>query len=363
MRVSLLDRDARTAALITYAIWYLVWLTYAASELIAGRTAFLAEAPADIVAVFAVATIAYGLYPLTQLTGGYKGYGRWALLFGAVFAAAFLQSLVNLAENLALGVVPSLDEAHHAAIRERFARNFRDHVYLCFANFATLAVLVELRRKNAVEVRAARAEAAVEHARLVALRLQLNPHFLFNALNALSSLVVLKRTEEAEEMLERLVDFLRASLAADPDEMVPLEDEAAAIDAYLAIEAVRFGDRMLVEMVLAPQTERAAVPSFILQPLVENAVKYGVARSRRPVTVRLQARGEDGWLILSVDDDGDDLPPVPAPAEKRGGMGVGLANVRARLAALYGGTASFEKDRIDGRYTVTLRLPLRILPD
>jgi hypothetical protein len=133
------------------------------------------------------------------------------------------------------------------------------------------------RSSEANAARAAEAETAAAKAQSAALRLQLNPHFLFNTMNSISSLVSLDRKGEAEEMIERLCDFLRGSLNSDPMEDVPLCQEIDAIDAYLSIEATRFGERLKIDIDVAPDTVEAAVPNFILQPFVENAIKHGVS--------------------------------------------------------------------------------------
>lgn len=133
------------------------------------------------------------------------------------------------------------------------------------------------------------AERSARDAYLASLRLQLNPHFLFNTMNALSSLVVVGRNDEAETMIDRLSAFLRNVLAANPQRLVRLDAEFDLIDDYLAIEQVRFGERLVVEMVLPGELAGMAVPPFLLQPLVENAMKYAVAPSRRPVRLTIAA--------------------------------------------------------------------------
>lgn len=166
------------------------------------------------------------------------------------------------------------------------------------------------------------------------LRLQVDPHFLFNALNALSSLVARGEALAAREMIGNLAAFFRAGLGAEITEDIPLADEIELQRLYLAIEQARFGDRLLIEWDLPDELENIPVPPMILQPLVENAVKYGVARTGQPVRITIAARrsGND-IVVLSVDDTGaiDTAMPVPAA-----GTGIGLANVGARLTTRYG---------------------------
>lgn len=205
--------------------------------------------------------------------------------------------------------------------------------------------------------RLAEANEAAHHAQLAALRFQLNPHFLFNTLNAISSLIVTQRNAGAEHVTMKLADFLRLSLETDPLEEITLDEELANAQSYLDIESARFGDRLNVEFDCPAALLDAMVPSFLLQPLVENAVKYAVAPSRERVTLALRARTVGGALELVVQDDGRHaLGPKPA------GLGVGLGNVRKRLAAFYGELGEIDARATEKGFLVRLTLPLRIVP-
>ncbi|NEX94716.1 histidine kinase [Caulobacter sp. 17J65-9] len=257
-----------------------------------------------------------------------------------------------------------LFELFFRAYRPRFAGT--PLVRAMAGNFLILVWLHALYAAGVELVRSARAtrerdrllseaRAAAHQAQLAALRFQLNPHFLFNTLNAVSTLVVTHRNAEAETMIGRLCEFLRASLASDPQATTPLAEEMATVEAYLEIESVRFGERLRVEMAWPPELETAAVPGLVLQPLVENAVKYAVAPARRPVTIRVAAAERDGALALMVEDDGD----AGELAADHAGTGVGLENVRRRLTALYGADCALEAGRVPGGgWRVALRLPL-----
>jgi sensor histidine kinase YesM len=345
----------RQALVVTFAIWLvLVYGSYCVSELVAGRTGFLRDLPIDLVAVTLVALTAQALYPLACKTAGWPLMRRGALIAGAVVLVAFVQSLINLVENRILGVIPAMDAAHFNLIRARFGLIFLNNLYLSLANAALLVFLVETRRSTEQRIALAKAEAATAEAQTVALRLQLNPHFLFNTLNSISSLIVTRRADDAEEMIERLADFLRQSLQADPNGLVPLEDEFAMVETYLDIEAVRFGDRLLVELDCPPSLAAVHVPNYILQPLAENAVKYGVARSTRPVCVRMSARTEGGDLIICIEDDA-----VPADdALRPTGLGVGIENVGQRLALHYGDRARITPVQSDDGFSATLIVPM-----
>jgi hypothetical protein len=207
------------------------------------------------------------------------------------------------------------------------------------------------------ERRAARFRAAARDAELRALRYQVNPHFLFNTLNSLSSLILTGKGAGAEQMIMNLSTFFRTSLTADSTEDVMLSEEIRLQRLYLDIEAVRFPDRLVVEIDVPPSLLTACIPCLILQPLVENAIKYGVSRSRRAVTVRIRAYEDSHGLVLSVEDDGDPLPD--SDGEQPSGTGTGLRNVRDRLAARFGGASGVRwGPRPQGGFAVTLFLPI-----
>ena len=341
------------------ALTLLVWLcfvygSYVVSELIGGRTNFLEKLPLDLPAVVLIALVAQLLYPVAVVTRRWPAAARWPLILLGAMVAAAVQALINVGENRLLGVIPQLDGAHADAIRQRFGRMFLSHTYLTFANAALFVFLVEARRLADERLRRARSDALAAQAHEAALRLQLNPHFLFNTLNSISSLVVTARPADAEEMLGRLADFLRLSLAGDPAGLVPLEEEFAAIESYLAIEAVRFGDRMQLEFALPAELAATPVPHLIAQPLAENAVKHGVAARVGAATVRIRAWSERGQLMLGIEDEGT------GPASGSGpGLGVGTANVRQRLERHYGNEAELRllPTALGFRSSISLPLP------
>jgi LytS/YehU family sensor histidine kinase len=194
---------------------------------------------------------------------------------------------------------------------------------------------------------------AAKNAELRSLRYQVNPHFLFNTLNSLSALVMSGRSEKAEQMIQTMSNFYRHSLAGDPTSDVPLADEIALQRHYLDIEAVRFPERLRAEFDVPEDLEDACVPGMILQPLVENSVKYAVSATSSPVTIRISAREAGDKLILTVSDDG------PGKPDGAGGTGIGLANVRDRLAARFGPDAKVESGALPaGGYSTTLIIPV-----
>ncbi len=211
-----------------------------------------------------------------------------------------------------------------------------------------------------VERKAARCAQAAQDAELRSLRYQVNPHFLFNTLNSLSTLVMREKPEEAEEMILNLSKFYRTSLSGDPLEDVPLSEEVHLQNLYLDIEAVRFPNRLKTEVHIPDDLLNMLVPGLILQPLVENAIKHGVSHSKRPVTISISARAEGDHLILTVADDADPKPVDIADSEKS--SGIGLANVRDRLETRFGREASLQTVLPEGGgYIAQLTLPL--MPD
>lgn len=194
---------------------------------------------------------------------------------------------------------------------------------------------------------------AAKAAELRSLRYQVNPHFLFNTLNSLSSLVMTGKADRAEQMIQTMSRFYRHSLADDPTSDVQLEDEFDLQKLYLEIEAVRFPERLRSNFELPRDLVDARVPGMILQPLVENSVKYAVSPVSRPVTITVSAREEFDRLVITVSDDG---PGVPETARK--GFGIGLANVRDRIEARFGPDVTLESGPVPGGYRTEMRLPL-----
>ena len=200
-------------------------------------------------------------------------------------------------------------------------------------------------------------------ARLDALQRQINPHFLFNTLNSIGSLVRF-RPELAREMIVKLANILR-TLLRDHDTFVPFRDELAFTDDYLGIEVVRFGaEKLRVAREIEAETLEVMVPSMVLQPLIENSIKHGLEPRLEGGTVTLRSRVRDGRLIVDVEDDGVGIMPARAAAvgavtAQSNGNGIGMKNVRERLEVLYGGDARFEVESRPGRGTrVTLEMPM-----
>ena len=207
-------------------------------------------------------------------------------------------------------------------------------------------------------LRLVQAQALAAESQNQMLRYQINPHFLFNTLNALSSLILQKDFERAERMVLSLSTFLRASLERAPGDKITLAEELEAQRQYLAIEKERFGERLRLSEALPASLRGALTPGLILQPLIENAVKYGVARTTQPVSIEIIAEERAGKLIVTVRDDA--VPGMsPSGGDAPVTLGVGLTNVRRRLAVLYGEAGVLTcGPRLGGGFAATIELPL-----
>ena len=225
-----------------------------------------------------------------------------------------------------------------------------------YAMCVGVLLALDLRRRlRAQELAGARLQAELAKAELDALRGQLHPHFLFNTLNAISMLVRKGEGETAVRMINGLGELLRIALATAGEQEVPLRQELDFLERYLCLQQLRFPDRLRIEMRISPETLEARVPSLVLQPLAENAVRHGIAPSIAGGSVEVEAVREGGQLVLRVRDTGVGL----APGSGSPG-GVGLRNVRARLQHLYPGEHRFRVvNRVEGGVESLLSIPFR----
>ncbi len=199
--------------------------------------------------------------------------------------------------------------------------------------------------------------AAMAHeAQLKMLRYQLNPHFLFNTLNAISTLILEQNTELANRMVTKLSSFLRYSLDNDPLQKITLKQELQALQLYLDIEKVRFEERLSLQLNIEETAKEALIPSLLLQPLVENAIKYGIARAEHGGHLSISARVFAGDLLIELSDDGPGCELVDGQIPDANG--VGLSNTRERLATLYGAEHSIKLSQTDPHgLTICIRIP------
>jgi two-component system, LytTR family, sensor kinase len=290
--------------------------------------------------------------------------GRWRRSAAVILAAtvAFVVGKYALFVPLRRLLFP---RENLPSFRTTLVNNFISEALIVWAVFGVVYAIELYRRDRAREVQAAALRAELAQARLDALAAQLHPHFLFNTLHGVSALMH-RDPEAADAMLTHLGELLRQALAgngAGGRHEIPLAAELGILGHYLAIMRARFHDRLTVAVSVEPGTEHALVPRFVLQPLVENAVRHGIAR--RPGSGRIEVRarrGDAGDLQLSVSDDGAGLRGDGGDGN---GLreGVGLSNTRRRIRELYGPSARLAvEDRDGGGLTVSLSIPFRPAP-
>ncbi len=210
-------------------------------------------------------------------------------------------------------------------------------------------------------LRRIKAESMARDAQLKMLRYQLNPHFLFNTLNSMSSLVASGQNKRAQNMILELSHFLRYSLSSDRDREVSLQDEVEAINKYLKIEQARFEDRLKVKIELADGCENCCIPSLILQPLLENAIKYAIAPAEDGGIIAIYASADASWLTVRVEDSGPGVLGLNETDNNVSkGTGVGLNNIKERLTGIYGDNYRFELDKSSlGGLLVRMQVPIK----
>lgn len=286
----------------------------------------------------------------------------WVILPGHIIAAAVLGLLQFAFRTVLVLVANTLPLAFFGEVTRDLWSGV-DLVYsmLIYAAIVVPAYAVEFYlgwragQREAADLRIAKAEleARLLRANLDALKMQLHPHFLFNALNSITALIRRGDTVPAEDALAQLAELLRRALDHKQDQKVTLERELEFLEHYFAIERIRFQDRLQVSFEIAPECRAALLPSLLLQPLVENAMKHGFSRSAAARVLRLRAWRDDGQLRLELFNEGPPLPSGPAPASG----GIGLRNTRARLEMLFDSSARLSLDNVPGGVVAAVALP------
>jgi len=326
-------------ALLVYVLWAsggMTWMDAAA-----------VLAPSCLVYAFACLSPWYicGTLPL--------GAGRWqsvAMTFGMASVACSLVLVggawLTASALSQTGKMAGLEQRLHGHLGLLFGMGVL--LYLLSAGLHYGALAVETSRQ--AERSAAEARSLAREAELAALRSQINPHFLFNSLHSISALAT-QDGVRAREMCVRLADFLRHSLGLGSRETIPLGEELALAKSYLEVEQVRFGERLRVVEQIDAACRECAVPALLLQPLVENAVKHGVAGMLEGGAIRLAVEQSGGAVSITLENGFD--PEMPAPRN----LGMGLSHVRRRLAVRYGDEATFHAGVQGTVYRVVLRFP------
>ncbi len=314
--------------------WLLHTIGWCAYGLVQYAGALAWEKPAGYFQVVAVATAAgfvisaplrwvdrylWSRPPLAMLGGVVVVSYVLALAWRLVIEASYRQFMPAEMSNESLSPLYVL----YAAANSSF-------VLLCWSGlYFGMHYYETLRRERERSLRSA---ALAQEAQFKMLRYQLNPHFLFNTLNAISTLILDGRNDLANQSVSRLSEFLRYTLDQDPMKRVTLRQEVDALNLYLTTERLRFGERLEMEFALEEAALDGLLPSLLLQPLIENAVKYAISPREAGGRIRVEARVRAGMLEIAVTDDGPGLPGT-TPGN---GRGVGLRNTRERLAVVYG---------------------------
>jgi signal transduction histidine kinase len=292
-----------------------------------------------------------------------RGTPLVTLVVVAVVASYLVSMIWTAFDNLtAVQVYPALGV--RPPVFRSVTQMFGGTVYNAFTMLAWSVLYIGIRYYVALQAereRSLKAEAAAHQAQLEALRYQINPHFLFNSLNAVSTLVTERRNDEAARMLSRVSDFLRLTLTAPVRDEVALADEIDYVRQYLEIERVRFGDRLRMEVDVATDAWEAAVPAFVLQPLIENAVRHAIAPRETGGTIVIEAKRAGDQLHVAIVDDGPGVRDAQRSDANGNGTGrIGLTNTRDRLRELYGERGRLELTTPAGGGTrATVELPFR----
>lgn len=307
------------------------------------QDAFLAGMPPRIAGVAGGFLITYGMWRILrkQTTGGVWGQIKLMMIMAMIGALLNYQGHWLVCYWTDANLTKVIDQyGFWEVYLHRFATVYLWDVWVFVAWGGLYLGIDYYGRFQEEKLRAMEASALAQQSQLKMLRYQLNPHFMFNTLNALSALVLIKSTNRAERMIVGLSKFLRYSLDSDPLAKVPLYQELEALSLYVGIERERFGERLKLKEEIEPAAEGCLVPSLLLQPLVENALKYAIAPSKEGGTIRLAALLRNGELMLRVADTG---PGISRPvAELLQQPGIGLSNTMARLERIYGSAARME---------------------
>ncbi|MEH6757233.1 MAG: histidine kinase [Parasphingorhabdus sp.] len=303
-------------------------------------------------------TVTWALYRLLAVIGERPAGAVFILTIPTIFMATGTVYLTNLILAYPMPVLDYISIAHGISPNSALS-HFSD---MAFVNYLILVgwgglylAMVNSRNSQVALTHRQNLERANRESEMRALRYQLNPHFVFNALNSVSSLVIDSKNEQAGQLVDSLADYMRWVLQDDSGDLITVEREIAQQVRYLEIEQVRFPDRMKFDVHIEDDVVREwKIPVLIVQPLIENAIKYGVARSSAPVCIAICATREAGRLKLVVANDGR----MMAVASKTYGTGTGLANIRERLQGFYGPEAAlFIGNGSGDRVVATIIIP------
>ncbi len=328
----------RPLMLVSFAVWAGMLAIYVGISMFEGSLPL--DLPQRVSTYVFSASLSFGAGVLSFLVIGRLPRFRWLLVFCIGLLTLLIHAALGVSVYLAFPPYPGLAAAEFLPLFRNGIIYDSPIVSSVFMGF----IAIHFGRELAEQQRLALArESATRDAQLAALRHQLSPHFLFNTLNSISALISEGSRAEAERTVLMLSDFLRFSLETEDGDLIPFEEELGSVHAYIAIEYVRYEDRLEIAETIDDNAKSVPVPPFLLQPLLENVIKHAVAKVSRTVHVSLECAVKQDKLVLIVEDDG---PGMSKPDPR--GTGTGLRNLRRRLQLLYGN---------DAKMTVTDRDP------
>ncbi|MBX7458669.1 histidine kinase [Qipengyuania sp. 1NDH17] len=348
------------------AFWNLQLIGWGGSALLRAMSAFANGQPLEFFFVILIATITgFSISLILSVVYAFLIKQRPLVTWGGTaIALALAVGIFSFIDSWVLGLTRPSSET--GFVRIFIGIYFFDLTLLGAWSALYYAINFFLQVEQQAD-RLERLEAQATSAQLAMLRYQLNPHFLFNTLNSISTLVLLNQTKPANAMLTRLSSFLRHTLVTQPGGKVTVAQEVETLKLYLEIERMRFEERLQTNFRIEDRAAKAQIPSMLLQPLIENAIKYGVSPQEEGAEISLLAQIVGPRLRVTVSDTGpgvdvggvaDDLPAVMATHKRRDSTGVGLANIRDRLAQAYGDDHRFEiRSPESGGFTVIIELP------
>jgi len=350
------------------AFWRLQFIGWGGSALLRAMTNIANGKPEQIVVTLIATVTGFSISLILSVIYGALISRRPLITWSATaIALTFAVTIAAMINGWTLSISTGSEASFAATVLSVF---YLDAPLLAAWSALYYAINYYLQVEEQAD-RLERLEAQATSAQLAMLRYQLNPHFLFNTLNSISTLVLLRQTEPANAMLTRLSGFLRHTLVTQPGGKVSVAQEVETLKLYLDIERMRFEDRLRTVFRVEPAAAKASIPSLLLQPLIENAIKYAVSPQEEGARISLTAQVIGGHLRVTVADTGPGLREQAARVNDslRAGTGpvstgVGLANIRDRLAQAYGEDHRFEIDNPpEGGFTVIIEIPYELYQD
>jgi sensor histidine kinase YesM len=340
-----------------HIIWWLVWLFLGLGQSLLFYFAYggfpnigIVDGLISIIVYSGISLVIW--YPFSYFNNNIEKPG--VLISNLVTLGAISVALWALGTKSLTSIILSQGNNYQAFWDATFPYRIGTGVFIFCLVILTYYLFISLNNLAEKNARQARLESLVRETELKMLRSQINPHFLFNSLNSISSLTITD-PEKARDMVEKLSEFMRYALSQKDEQPVSLSNELENLRLYLDIEKVRFGDKLSTEEIIENNCLDFKIPVMLLQPLYENAVKHGVYESTECVKIKTQAKISDGYIEITISNDYD------PDSSSRKGTGTGLLNVTRRLELFYGNKASIKTLKKDGIYIVSLYLPTEYL--